>query len=314
MDEFRVLVLDDDARVINQLKDRISSNYPVLKKNWDVIIEGVTIGAASENDESKFTAETLRNLIKALSEKPHLILADFGYTTRQNSEKLQKGEITGEIYIKNLLTVADLMPQIENFLKKNRKEKGSINKIRANFQDNSCKIFLYTFTPDDIKNDAPSIEARRKRCENVFRKSKVIAIDTRARFYNDNPKFLEKHDKEFYAFLVTELLENIVKHELWDFASHNEIQKAKFFRYGKSVLGVLLLALIGGAIGAAGELIGDLVTDSFSKGSWMLAGFTIVMGILLFLGIGLALPFIFEKTLLKLLTKLKDEDWDVDKQ
>jgi hypothetical protein len=113
---------------------------------------------------------------------------------------------------------------------------------------------------------------------------------------------------DFYAYLVTGFLENTIRQELLESILSQERERLKFIRYKRSAAGVFIIVLIGGAIGATAEWLGHRITDLFANGLWSPALALVLLASVVFFGIAMLIPFIFERFMTNLLSRLKAEN------
>jgi hypothetical protein len=301
---FHILILDDDQTVIERLKGRITPKVTIAGKTWNIDLKAVHVRTVLDDGIAIFCDDTLKQLIKSCVPPPNLILADYGYSTAEQQEALRDGRITPREYMDNILTPADLPRFVMDFLR--TRHRTDWEGVRAGLLENPCKFVLYTFTPPKDSKDFPRVSERRIRTQRAF-KSDVHAVDTLEMFY-ENERFADKHDKDFYAYLVTGLLENIIRRELLEFALNQETDRLKYIRYKRSAAGVLIIVLIGGAIGAVAEWLGHRIMDLFSNGLWGPAVAIVALASIVFFAVAMMIPFIFEKVMTNLLSRLKSEN------
>jgi hypothetical protein len=230
MREFHILILDDDIKVIERLRDRISPRHLIVGTTWNVQIRSIHVNVTADSF-TRFSKETLKQLVDVCSQPPNLILADFGYPTQQQTQQFTDGTISSEQFMGKILTASDLVPAVQKFLEDNYpNDIRRAKQIQAGLSDNPCKLFLYTFTFPQYKRALPSIDARVKRTQGSFRRSVVIPIDTRVEFFDDE-KYVDKHDLDFYAYLLSGLLEYIIRQELLEHVLRHDIVRLKYIRY-----------------------------------------------------------------------------------
>jgi len=312
MREFRVLVLDDDAKVIQRLRDRVSPQHTILGTTWNVLIYGVHIDVVGDVNEMHFSDETLAQLVNSCSHPPHLMLADFGYATPHLREQLRDGLLSPDQFMRSILTMPDLVPEVERYLEANYSPGDPrVVHVHSNLCDNHCKIFLYTYTSLELKEVLPSVAARTKRTQNVFRQSIVVPIDTLEEFY-DNGKYADKHDNDFYAYLVAGLLEHLIRQELLTFVLRGETARLKYIRYYRSGAGVLIIVLLGGAIGAVGEWLGARIMALVIVGLWTPAILLLLTAAIVFFILGILVPVFFERFMSNLLRRLRADEGGSD--
>jgi hypothetical protein len=206
----------------------------------------------------------------------------------------------------------DLVPEVERYLAANYSpgDPRAVH-VHSNLCDNHCKIFLYTYTSLELKDVLPSVAARTKRTQNVFRQSIVVPIDTLEEFY-DNGKYADKHDNDFYAYLVAGLLEHLIRQELLTFVLRGETARLKYIRYYRSGAGVLIIVLLGGAIGAVGEWLGERIMALVIVGLWTPAILLLLTAAIVFFILGILVPVFFERFMSNLLRKLRSEEGGPD--
>lgn len=311
--EFHVLVIDDSSEVIRQLKRRISPQHVIAGVTWRVILNAVHIDTKQETGPAGFTDDTLRSLIAGCTQTPDLILADYGFANKKQSEQLNDHSLTPEQFMDSILTAPDLVPAVEEFLEREHSEDRKLAaRVAAGFRDNPCRLYLYTYTPIQFKNALPTVDARAKETQQVFGHSEVIPLDTTVEFYG-NERFADKHDKDFYGYLVTGLLDQIIYRELFEFVLKRETERLRFVRYYRSGAGVLAIVLLGGGIGAVGEWIGGRIMVLIEKGLETTALIVGLGAVIVFLILGLCVPLIFERLMSNLLRKLKADPLETER-
>lgn len=311
MKEFRVLVIDDDIRVIRRLKDRISPQHTVRNKSWNIVIDSLHV-EIDENENNCFSNATLEQLMNVCSQQHDLILADFGFATSAQVDDLVQRKISPDDFMEKIRTLPDLIPAVEEYVgDKFPKDVKRYKQVQSDLRKNTCKLFLYTYTPFDLKDALPSVDARSKRTKNMFREAEVIPIDTLDAFF-DGGKYGTNYEKDFYAYLVTGLLENIVRQELLLFILDQETERLKYIRYYRSGAGVLVIVILGGAIGAIGEWLGERIMGFAMQGLWTPAIIIIALATIIFFILGLFVPIIFEKLMSNLLRKFETDKTRLD--
>jgi hypothetical protein len=301
MNTFRVLVLDDSRELIAKLAKRVSHQQNIDGTEWRTVLQEVHIEVVVCDGEPQFSEETLRKIIEACRERPHLILADYGFVAPEHIT------LPPEQYFQHALTPAMLVPALRKYLKKRHPHEAKIHReTEANFIRNPGPLYLYTFTGRSFRGIDPTPDQRANLVRRAFDQSQVQLVDISQELYQNDA--FSGDDKEFRAFLTAGLLAGIMQRELLRFVLREEKERLKYVRFRRSSLGVLVIVLLGGAIGAAGEWLGGRLTALVTGGFGAMA---IVLGILaaiFFALLGLGMPYLFEKMMSNLLSKIKSDE------
>jgi hypothetical protein len=112
MNTFRVLVLDDSRELIAKIAKRVLHQQNVDGKEWQMVLKEVHVEVTIKEGLSQFTEETLRRIVEACREQPHLILADYGFIAPEHADLPPKQ------YFEKALTPAMLIPALGKYLEK----------------------------------------------------------------------------------------------------------------------------------------------------------------------------------------------------
>jgi hypothetical protein len=107
---------------------------------------------------------------------------------------------------------------------------------------------------------------------------------------------------------VTGLLDDIIHLELLKSILAHERERLRFVRYYRSGAGVLVIVLLGGAIGALGEWLGSIAMALMKAGSETVAILLIVLTAIVVFLLGLCIPLFFERLMSSLLRTLRAEE------
>jgi len=312
MNQFHVLVVDDSRELIQKLGSRISPQHTIAGTHWRVVFHGVHIQAIHDRDQVRFSDDTLRALVAACRNQPNLIVADYGYPSPEQAKQLFSGELTPVQYLDRILSAPNLVPAVKAFLEREHPtDKQLAAQIQSSLCDNPCRLYLYTYTPLKFQDALPTVDARSKLTQRVFHRSEVIPVDISLEIYENGIFDVDEptdQDKRFRAYLTTGLLDQIIHRELLSFVLARETERLRFVRYYRSGAGVFVIVLLGGAIGAVGEWLGERIM------ALIMAGFgttALVLGVLAgvaFFILGLGVPLFFERLMSNLLRKLKSDE------
>lgn len=319
---FRVLVIDDDENVVKRLHDRISiERRPFEGHTYQIDLRVIRILVDKVNDEtSKISQTTLKELAAACAQAPHVVFADYGYAQKEVIENLRQRSNKGEEIAESdlagkILTTSDLADAIQLFIQDETIDSYIRNNLKRNFLEHKAKLYLYTYTSKDFIKALKPVSARAKRTRAAFPSYEVIALDTKDVFYNgdefDWPNPQSKHDGKFYAHLVSVLINKIIQRELLEHIL-SDAKRLKYVRVQRSVMSVALIVAIGGAIGATSEWLGGRIVGLASSGFYIPALIIVGLTVLLILIIGLVIPFVFEKTMSGLIAETERENKSSD--
>lgn len=302
MNTFRVLVLDDSRELIAKISKRLTFNPQNIDgSTWQLVLHEVYVEVTVEAGTPQFSHETLRRIVEECRERPHLILADYGFVAPEHSN------LPPEQYFDRALTPATLIPALRTYLEKYHLRDAKVQaETESNFIQNPCPFFLYTYTGKEFRGVDPTPDQRANLVRRAFGASEVHLVDISQELFQNDA--FSGDDKAFRAFLTAGLLVGIIERELITRAFQDAKGRLKYVRFRRSGLGVLAIVILGGAIGALGEWFGSTVIAMLEKG---LFSYAIALGILaaffLFL-LGLGVPLFFERLLSNLLTKVKADN------
>lgn len=309
---FRVLVVDDNPDVIEQLSNRITPQHTIAESIW--LVDKVLINAKLELDDSgaaHLSPETVSRILSECAKPFDLMLLDYGFTSPgQHWSAIPKDEEISQEFLKKTKTAADLIKAIEDYLKQSRMESMAlIENFTKNFKNFAGKIYLYTYTPSALSRTYPNPDARKKRTQNEFTQAEVILVDTQHELF-DNYRYENKYSSEFYAYLITGHLDNVINRELLEHVLIVQRNELKYVRVAKGGFGLFLIAIIAGGLGSASAWIGEAVLHLFKAKEYSMAWTFVGLAVIVLFLVGTGLPWILERLLTNTLTRLtsdKDE-------
>jgi hypothetical protein len=302
MNTFRVLVLDDSRELIAKISKRLIFHPQNIDGAvWRVVLHEVYVEVTVEKGLPQFSEETLRRIVEECRERPHLILADYGFIAPEHSN------LPPQQYFERALTPATLIPALRSYLEKHHLHDIKVQaETESNFIQNACPLYLYTYTGKDFRGVDPTPDQRANLVHRAFNQSQVRLVDISQELFQNDA--FSGDDKDFRAFLTAGLLAGIIERELLTFAFRDEKARLKYVRFRRSGVGVLVIVVLGGAIGALGEWFGSTVIAMLEKG---FVSYALALGILaalfLFL-LGLGVPLFFERLMSNLLSKVKSNE------
>lgn len=315
--QFRVLIVDDDLEVISRLQERLVLDPISFEgRNWEVDLRIVHVKVQTVDEHfSQISSDTFEQLAAACSQPAHLILADYGYATKEVMDALtllpdQGKEITSDDIVGKILTTVDLVSSAQKYCLDLKVDSYKRESIKKNFIGSTAKLYLYSYTSKAFYKALGEVEARVRRVKASLPGCKVVPVDTKYEFYNGqefdwpNPS---KHEQKFYAHLVGGLINNLIKIE---FLTHllNDSKRLKYVRIRRSSISVAIIVALGGAIGATAEWLGGRILDLFSKDLVVPAYTIIALTMIFILMIGLIVPFAFERVMTGLISKEGSDD------
>jgi hypothetical protein len=179
---FRVLVIDDNQKVLNGLPKRLTTYDRVFsKRNYSIELVPIHIKIETDSDNSKISNQTLNELETAFKKPFSLILADFGYATEEVFNSLYKPadgkEFTKEDLEGKILTTADLAKAAEQYSSRRN------SPLKKNFVNSKAKFYLYSYVSGKFYFAFGSMLDRVNLTSSYFRNCKVEPIDTKEEFY-----------------------------------------------------------------------------------------------------------------------------------
>jgi hypothetical protein len=214
MKKFRVLVVDDKKQVLGSIKDRIEYSLQIGDDNFLVDLSCVEVEILKDKDGFKISEKTYSDLHEKCKKPFDLILLDFGFVNKElnaieeilDRKRKSQNKTTREIIDEVVLNPAHLVKQIHKAPKYFRQ-------IDKYFTNHSGPLFIYTYIPNKFERDYTSADVRRNVTNEHFPKANIQVIDARKELFNGN-QFEDKHDKEFYPFLISKFISLLIQKEI----------------------------------------------------------------------------------------------------
>jgi|AntAceMinimDraft_17_1070374.scaffolds.fasta_scaffold03212_5 hypothetical protein len=254
MKKFRVLVVDDKKAVIDSIRDRIDYNFTIGNEKYVVELSCLEVEVIKKDDDTyEFSKKTIVDLYDLCLKPFHLLLLDFGFVQKgikTDVEIFRLKEIKPNKTLRELIDEVVLNPS--HLVKQCFKEPKYFKRINKNFIEHSGALYLYTYIPNQFEEDYTSVDVRKNVTNEHFPKAKIKVIDTRKELFN-NRQFDNKHDKDYYPFLITKFLSKIIQHEMSEtIINQTEQIRSKYRQIKKNnklkMLSIILLSLISGVL------------------------------------------------------------------
>jgi hypothetical protein len=260
---FRVLVIDDNKKVLDGLPKRLTTYDRVFEgRNYSIDLVPIHIGiktnvidTETNKSISEISSQTLQKL-KARCKTPFsLILADFGYVTEEvinsldapaNGKEFTKSDLEGKI-----LTTADLAKAAEK-----------ISVLKKNFVNSNAKFYLYSYLSKKFYSAYGSMSDRVNLTNSWFRNSEVVPVDTKDEFYGGE-EFNSLYNPEYYAHQASRLINRIVQHEFVEFILKDS-QRRGHTRL-KQLASIISIGVI---VGFTSEWLGGRLFSFYEKGDF----------------------------------------------
>jgi hypothetical protein len=311
---YRVLLLEDDHRVLDRVRDRLSAvRHEAAGHSWWLELKPVHICVARSAGAYTFTRQTLEDIVKSVREGVDLVVVDYGYVhaeawseARAQAAAAGRMKVTREDVRGRILTAEDLASALREHIATEGMSKDVRTSVESTFfaAGRRTAALLYSYTSADLYDVYASVDARKNRTQNVFPALSITAVDTKSELYNreefDWPASPSKHDPTYYSFLLSGLLVLLVRER---FLRHllALAEAPQYLRVRRSLKSVSLIVAFGAAFGAVGQWIGDRIlafaaTPAYGPlliFSMFAAALTVIAG--------LTLPVLFERLMLALL-------------
>ena len=214
---FRVLLLDDKKTVLDAMRDWIEPEYIIADEEFKIELLRLHVDVVKNNGQYEFTTKFFEELHNYCNRSFQLVFLDFGFVQqgvkaldeleRAKSQHPQK--TVRELIDTIILNPSHVVMQSERFPK-------LYKRIKKNFIDYCNNLYIYTYIPSKIEQEYTSADVRKNITNKQFPKAKLKIIDARKELFN-NSKFDNKYDSEFYPFLISKFLSNIIKLEICEF-------------------------------------------------------------------------------------------------
>lgn len=299
---FRVLVIDDNQKVLDGLPKRLTIYNRVFeKRDYSIDLVAVHINLETNDDNSKISTQTLKELETACKKPLSLILVDFGYATDevwnslyelQDGKNFTKEELKGKI-----LTTADLAEAVEKYSSKRN------SLVKKNFINSNAKFYLYSYVSEKFYFAFGSMQDRVNLTNSYFRNCKVEPVDTKEEFYGGE-EFNSKYSPEFYAHQASKLLNRIIQHEFVEFILKDS-QRRRYTRLKQtaSIVGILII------VGFASEFAGEYVFKIYDKGDIINGIVFGLISVIALVVIGSIISYFIEEKIAKgIVSDIENED------
>jgi hypothetical protein len=301
MKTFHVLVLDDNRELIEKLGSRMTHIHHIARTEWKVELHEIHVEVVLQNGKPFFSQETLQSIVDACRENPNLILLDYGFISSEHTN------LAPDEYFKNILTPADLIPALREYLQRTAPHDRKLAAlITSALTANTCPTYLYTFTGRDFQRKSPIPDERKRLTQRAFPNTEIQLLDISQEIFANDA--FSGEDKNFRAFLTAGLLARIIERELLLKILASENERLRFVRYYRSGIGVVVIILLGGAIGAVGSWLGGLIVTLIMENNTTMALTLGICSVVVSFLLGLVVPIFFERLMSNLLIKLKSDD------
>ncbi|MFC1572896.1 hypothetical protein ACFL6M_04775 [Candidatus Eisenbacteria bacterium] len=318
---FKVLLIDDDVRVLERAKKRIEGGRAPgqIDPQLPIVVHTVAVAMVQARDREWTFADALaKHLADACTPPPDVVFIDYGYANpdimrelrdiaNKEDRELTRAEIEGKA-----LMPPDLAHWVRTCESIDQRTRKTIHQCL--FGRKGLPVYVYSYTSREFRRAVGEMSERIRRTRIAFPNARVISVDTREELYNstefDWPTPTKK-DPEFYAFQVSGLLRHIAEKEIL----RRQLQRSRSVPIWRSARGAVLLTLVAAAIGFASQWMGGLVHELSKSGHMQQAVvFALAVGLLLF-GLGFGLPLAFNRWagfLPKDAEGEEDDQWNVD--
>lgn len=292
---FRVLAVDDKKAVLDAMRDWIECDFQIAEESFKVELLRLHVDVVEKNEQNEqyeISSKTFEAL-NEFCEKPfQLILLDFGFV-RQGINTIEELDrlknLNPQKSIRELIDKIVLNPS--HIVNQSIQYHKFYKRIKRNFIDFVGTLYIYTYIPSKIEREYTSADVRRNVTNKHFPKAIIRIIDTRKELFN-NTKFENKHDNEFYPFLIAKYLSKIIHIEIAEFLlnqTKHAREKANRIKRNNRIIAVsaILPSII------AGVFIPSLFT-SIEKGSYVIA-FAFLMTLIFIVFVLTVVPRILER-------------------
>jgi hypothetical protein len=241
-------------------------------------------------------------------------MADYGYLRKGAiaivRQRLQQGtEITVEDLKAMALTTVDLVVEAKRFISDPAIDSYKRRNLERNFLHFDGLLYLYSYTSQEFLRFLEANKTRANRTNAVLPDCRVIAIDTRYEFYDneefDWPKEPSKHDARFYAHLVTGLIDHYVAKELLD-RLLLDTKRLGYLRLKRTAASIALIMALVSALAASTNWIWARVMQTADTTQALISALVLIAWVF---GLTFLLALAFERIMVRLLPE-KEQDGD----
>lgn len=297
---FRVLILDDNEEFLKRLLGRMTiADRTYEGQQWRIQIVPVKVEIENGSDGTARIAETtISALADACASPPHIICVDYGYGRSEYEEKAKAVFRERQTFTHEekrwFSSFPALVEVVRDYVASPSLDKTKRKTLDRNFLHTRAKILLYSFASPVAVAASGTLNERLNLTQSAFPHTIVATtIDSRYEFFNgdewDPPPRLgqeklaqSKYESAFYAHLMGGWLNQVIQRE---FVEHilEDAKHLKFFRLPKTRKAMALIVLLGASVGAVGELLGSLTTNSAMHGEFLVPVIIVVLGIVFIL-------------------------------
>lgn len=210
--EFRVLVVDDDKRLLTELRARLGGmRESVRGREISPTIDTLAVEVEEVDGNYRFRESTLADLVAISSRRYDYILLDYSYASG-SKQTIQWNESGGPRQNgagnAHLLTVADLADQTRQFA--SSRGNRAVDGVEGFFTQ-PTRILLRSFQHDRVNDSLGTFENRLQITQGIFPECHIDALNSFAMIYNSDPDLREimyhgqSRGREFYRVVALTL-------------------------------------------------------------------------------------------------------------
>ncbi len=190
---FRVLVLDDDAAMLQTLSERISGiSVSIRKRRISVLADTFQISVSGQAAAPEFSEATAARFLDIVKNRYDFVVADYSFAApemqsrqwNEGTESPKKGDSN-----EHLLTLVDLR---DHLVTECRKKGHAEGRLAESFFTRATPVLLRSFQHDRALDKLGSYESRVDATKGVFPKAQIDRLDGFSLVYGSDAELREE--------------------------------------------------------------------------------------------------------------------------
>lgn len=305
---FTVVIIDDKEVCCRRIKQKIQGIRPIgdgqIRVQAKVVHVGVQPGGDGDLKAWTFTAATLDALNDAAEAPPDLLIVDYIYIDDDEAAGL-KLEARDRRVSRTEREARSLGPRdLRDWVADHAPADGhKRRKIISRIFDFNGPLYLHSYTPRTLKEAVGTVQERGNDAVMAFRnvESSLHVLDTRDLLFADDEfdksEDQTHYDREYYAYLLGVLFDEIVQKEAYKRSLH----RSRYLRFKRSAPLMAEIGAIGAGVGLAASAAGSFVFELLREGYVLGAIVTLVLSVIVAIPLGWIVARLFETLMGRLL-------------
>ena len=306
---FTVVIIDDKEICCRRIAQRIQGLRRIGDLDIAVVAKPVHVGVQSKGGTDSsgwtFTPATLTGLSDAADSRPDLLVVDYiyiddGVAAEMKGRALQT-EVSRADRESSSLAPRDLRNWVENHADADGRQR---RRIMKRIFESKGPLYLHSYTPKGLELAVGTVQERGNDAGVVFPNvpsDSLNVIDTRDLLFADdefdNPPDRTHYEREYYAYLLGVLFNEIVQKEIYK----RHLHRSKFLRLKRSAPVLAVIGGIGAGVGFASSFAGVFAYELYRDEHGLAALAMLLLMVIVAIPLGWLVARVFEELMARLL-------------